>query len=86
METNWSVYIVRCKDDSLYTGVATDPEKRVIAHNTATTGAKYTKSRRPVRLVYVEAGFDRSDAHKREAAIKKLGKMAKESLIKGVDK
>jgi len=86
METNWSVYIVRCKDDTLYTGVTTDPEKRVIAHNSAKTGAKYTKVRRPVRLVYVEAGFDRSDAHKREAAIKKLDKPAKENLIKGVDK
>ena len=86
METNWYVYMVRCKDDSLYTGVPTDPKKRVIAHNEALTGAKYTKARRPVTLVYTESGFNRSDAHKREAAIKKLDTVAKEHLIKGVDK
>jgi len=86
MDSGWFVYIVRCKDDTLYTGVTTDPEKRVVAHNSAKTGAKYTKVRRPVRLVYIEAGFNRSDAHKRESVIKKLGKLAKENLISGVDK
>ncbi|OGG65764.1 endonuclease [Candidatus Kaiserbacteria bacterium RIFCSPLOWO2_02_FULL_45_11b] len=86
METNWFVYIVRCKDATLYTGVTTDPEKRVIAHNAAKAGAKYTKMRRPVELVYVESGFNRSDAHKREAVIKKLSKAAKEELVLGVDK
>jgi len=86
METNWFVYVVRCKDASLYTGVTTNPEKRVKAHNGAKAGAKYTKVRRPVELVYTEVGFNRSDAHKREAVIKKLSKAAKEDLIKGVDK
>lgn len=86
METNWYVYIVRCKDATLYTGVTTDPEKRVLAHNGAMAGAKYTKARRPVKLVYTESGFNRSEAHKRESTIKKLSKTAKENLIKGVDK
>ena len=86
METNWHVYVVRCNDSSLYTGVSTDPEKRVIAHNQAKTGAKYTKVRRPVELVYTESGFTRSEAHKREAAIKKLDKATKETLILGVDR
>ncbi len=74
------VYIVQCRDGSLYTGWTTDVEKRVAAHN-AGTGAKYTKSRRPVTLVYFEALDSKSEAMKREAAIKKLTRSEKLELI-----
>ena len=75
------VYIVQCCDGSLYTGWTTDVEKRVTAHN-AGTGAKYTKARRPVTLVYFEALESKSEALKREAAIKKLSRSDKLELIK----
>ena len=74
------VYIVQCRDGSLYTGWTTDVEKRVAAHN-AGTGAKYTKSRRPVTLVYFETLDSKSEAMKREAAIKKLTRSEKLELI-----
>ena len=83
MEKNWFVYILRCKDKTLYTGVTNDIDKRLLAHNESDTGAKYTKARRPVVLVYKEAIKDRSEAQKREAAIKNLSRLAKLSLIKG---
>ena len=74
------VYIVRCSDGSLYTGWTTSLEKRIEAHN-AGRGAKYTKSRRPVSLVYFETFESKSEALKREAAIKKLPRVLKLSLI-----
>ena len=80
--SNWFIYIVRCCDGSLYTGIAKDVEKRVEEHNAAKSGAKYTKSRRPVELVYREPVKSRSDATRRELKIKKLNKRQKESLIK----
>src|SRR3990167_8564441 len=67
------VYLVECADGTLYTGCARDVEKRVAAHN-AGQGAKYTRSRLPVRLVYVEAAVDRGSALRREAEIKKMGR------------
>jgi len=76
----WYVYMVRCSDNSLYTGYTNDIKRRENAHNTG-KGAKYTKSRRPVRLVYWEEFADRSDALKRECAIKKLTKQQKELLL-----
>jgi predicted GIY-YIG superfamily endonuclease len=76
----WSIYIVKCADGSLYTGCAIDVVHRVIVHN-AGNGAKYTRARRPVRLVYQEACTDRSTALQREAAIKKLSRLQKEELI-----
>jgi len=78
---DWYVYMVRCSDGSLYTGIAKDVEKRVAEHNSEKTGAKYTKSRRPVRLVYREAVASRSEASRRELAIKRLNKKQKEALI-----
>ncbi len=75
------VYIVQCHDGSLYTGWTTDVEKRVASHN-AGTGAKYTKARRPVTLVYYEALDSKSEALKREAVIKKLTRTEKLELIK----
>ena len=76
------VYIVRCADGSLYTGLARDPQQRVAVHN-AGRGAKYTSSRRPVALVYQEAVKSRSDALKREAQIKNWRRARKDALIAG---
>ncbi|MDR9501052.1 MAG: YchJ family metal-binding protein [Desulfurivibrionaceae bacterium] len=81
MATNWFVYIVRCQDLTLYTGITTDPAQRLTAHNSGTTGAKYTRSRRPVRLVYLEESPCRSTASKREYAIKRLTLSQKRALI-----
>lgn len=75
------VYIVECRDNSLYTGWTTDLEERIKTHNEG-TGAKYTRSRRPVKLVYFEEVENRSTALKREAAIKKLTREKKLKLIK----
>ena len=79
---SWFVYLVRCTDGSLYAGIATDVERRVQEHNSNDTlGAKYTRARRPVELVYQEAADSRSAALKREHAIKRLGKSEKEALL-----
>lgn len=72
-------YLVRCSDDSLYAGWTNDIEKRLKAHNDG-TGAKYTKSRRPVTLAYFEAFETKSEAMKREAALKKMTHQQKEKL------
>jgi len=73
-------YIVECADGTYYTGWAIDPEKRVQAHNKG-RGAKYTKMRLPVKLVYVEEQPDRKTAMKRERAIKKMTREKKQKLI-----
>jgi len=75
------VYIVKCSDDTLYTGITTDVERRIEEHNSSEKGAKYTKLRRPVKLVYTEKSEDRSSASKREYAIKKLTRIQKMELI-----
>jgi len=75
------VYIVRCSDDTLYTGIATELERRIEEHNGNTDkGAKYTRTRRPVILVYSEEYIDRSSASKREYEIKK--KMSRAQKLK----
>ena len=73
-------YILECADGTFYTGWSTDPEKRTRRHNSG-QGARYTRMRRPVRLVYVETLSDRSSAMKREHAIKHMDRAAKERLI-----
>lgn len=73
-------YIVECADGTYYTGWAIDPEKRVKIHNQG-RGAKYTRMRLPVKLVYVEEQPDRSTAMKRERAIKKMTRSQKQKLI-----
>lgn len=78
---SYFVYIVECKDKTLYTGSSNDVEKRVISHNNSKIGAKYTKSRRPVRLVYSESFKNKSQAMKRECEIKKLTRKQKVELI-----
>ncbi|MGA6826919.1 GIY-YIG nuclease family protein [Nitrospira sp. NS4] len=76
----WVVYILECKDKSLYTGITNDLERRLEEHNKG-TGAKYTKTRRPSRLRYTEEHDSRSAALKREAAIKSLNRTDKLTLI-----
>jgi putative endonuclease len=78
---SYFVYILECCDGSLYTGITTDVIKRLAEHNTKDTGAKYTKARRPVKLVYEEVSSDRSSASKREYTIKKLSRIKKLQLI-----
>lgn len=78
----WHVYIIECADGSLYTGIATDLERRVRQHNGEQAGGpRYTRSRRPVRLLWSETARDRSVAQQREAAIKNLDRMAKLRLV-----
>ena len=79
-ESPWHVYIVRCIDDSLYTGVAVDVAARIAMHNSG-KGARYTRSRTPVTSVYSEAVIDRSVAQQREYAIKQLSRSEKLALI-----
>jgi len=81
MNKAWHVYIVQCSDDSLYTGISTDIARRILEHNNSKKGAKYTKTRRPVNLVYSEQHTDRSEASKREYYIKKLTRKDKLNLI-----
>jgi putative endonuclease len=77
---NWQVYIILCKDNSLYTGITTDVQRRFAQH-LAGTGAKYFRGHSPLRLVYLEDGHDRSSASRREAEIKKLRPEDKRRLI-----
>ena len=79
---SWYVYMLRCNDDSLYTGYTNDIKRRECVHNEG-KGAKYTRSRLPVHVVYHEECEDKSQALKREAALKQLTKAQKEALILG---
>ena len=80
MEKSWFVYILHCADDTLYTGITTDIDRRIAEHNEG-IGAKYTRGRGPVTLSHFETLPSKSDALKREAAIKKLSREEKLSLI-----
>lgn len=73
-------YILKCADGTYYTGWTTDPERRAAQHNKG-NGARYTRTRRPVKLVYVEPQVDRKTAMKRERAIKALSRIQKRNLI-----
>jgi putative endonuclease len=75
----WTVYLARCRDGTLYTGITTDPERRLAEHN-AGSGAAYTRTRLPVVLVYWEAVSNRSSALRREHAITGLSRAGKEAL------
>nr|MBF0220979.1 GIY-YIG nuclease family protein [Desulfobulbaceae bacterium] len=81
----WFVYIVRCSDNSLYTGIAKDLERRVFEHNSEAGGSRYTRARKPVEMVYFEAGISRSAVCKRENQIKKMTVQQKNSLINTAD-
>lgn len=78
---SWQVYIVRCADATLYTGIARDVDKRIDEHNHSRLAARYTRARRPVVLVYSEVCDTRSEALRREIAIKKLPRRDKEQLL-----
>lgn len=80
MKNSWKLYMLRCRDGSLYTGITTDVEKRLAAHN-AGKGAKYTRGRGPLELVYREDCGDHSAALKRELEIKALTREEKMKLI-----
>ncbi|MCF6330084.1 MAG: GIY-YIG nuclease family protein [Sulfurimonas sp.] len=77
----WKVYMIRCNDNTLYTGITTDLHRRVKEHNGTKLGAKYTKARRPVKLVYYENCDDKVNAMQREYAIKQLSKEKKLELL-----
>jgi putative endonuclease len=81
MESQWYLYILRCKDNTLYTGITTDVEKRLEAHRSG-KGAKYTRGRAPLEQVYQESCESHSEALKREAEIKRLTRKEKELLVK----
>ena len=77
----WTLYVVRCSDGSLYVGVTKNLKRRILEHNYGMKGAKYTRSRRPVVVVYREGCNSYSDALKKEWAFKKLSKAKKERKI-----
>ena len=79
--SNWKVYIVECADGTYYTGITTDTERRLLEHNYSFKSAKYTRSRRPVKLVYEEDSQNRSTASKREYEIKKMKRKDKIILV-----
>jgi putative endonuclease len=76
------LYILQCKDGTLYAGITTDLQRRLAEHNGAKLGAKYTAARRPVKVVYFRKFKNRSTASREEARIKKLKKVQKLELIK----
>ena len=80
MESVWYLYILRCADGSLYTGITTNVERRFAAHSTG-KGAKYTRGRGPLKLVYREECGGHSDALKREWQIKQLTREEKEKMV-----
>lgn len=80
MRKRWSVYIVKCRDGTLYTGITNDLAHRIDAHNCG-IGCRYTRGRRPVRLLYVEEFPNRSSALRREARLKRLKRGKKLLLI-----
>ena len=80
-KVKYFVYILECNDNTLYTGITTDLQRRVQEHNKSDRGAKYTKVRRPVKLVYSEVCEDRSSASKREYEIKHLSRKEKLELL-----
>lgn len=80
MDKTWKLYILRCGDGTLYTGITTDVDARLSAHRNG-KGAKYTRGRLPLELVYSEECGSRSDALKREFAIKSLPRAEKEQLL-----
>lgn len=73
----WFLYVVECSDGTLYTGITTDIDRRLHEHNCSKKGAKYTRSRRPVKLVYTDTFYNRSQATKAEIQFKKLTRKEK---------
>lgn len=84
-ESGWWMYVVRCCDDTLYTGITTDPERRLREHNQTSRGARYTRARRPVELVAAWRHDDRSAASKAEYAFKQLTREEKLARVESSD-
>ena len=82
-ETEYSVYIVRCADDTYYTGITQDVARRIVEHESSPRGAKYLKGRGPLNLVFSVAVGDRSAASRVEYRVKRLDRSGKEALING---
>ncbi len=82
LKKSWSVYILRCQDDKFYTGISNDVERRLRCHNEG-KGAKFTRTRLPVTLIYQENSLTRAGALIREMKIKSLSRLQKESLVAG---
>jgi putative endonuclease len=80
-EKAWFLYVLRCADGTLYTGTTTDISRRIDEHNTSRRGAKYTKTRRPVKLVFSLNYENRSKAQKAEYKFKRLTRKQKEKII-----
>lgn len=80
LERSWQLYLLRCGDGTLYTGIALDAQKRLLAHQKG-KGAKYTRGRGPLKLVYTETCTNHSDALKRELEVKAMTREQKEALI-----
>ncbi|HHX81909.1 MAG TPA: GIY-YIG nuclease family protein [Pseudomonadaceae bacterium] len=78
---SWWVYMLRTAEGHLYTGISTDPLRRLAQHASGKRGARSLRGRGPLQLVWIEAAADRSTASRREAALKKLDKTAKERLV-----
>ena len=78
---SYTLYILRCSDNTLYTGITTDIVRRLMEHNSSDLGAKYTRSRRPCILVHSEGWYTHSEALKREIVIKKMKKDEKLKII-----
>lgn len=85
MGSRWYLYILRCRDNTLYTGITTDVEKRLEAHRSG-KGAKYTRGRTPLELVYREECENHSHALKRELEVKALSRAEKENLLRAGEK
>ena len=85
MEKNWVLYILRCKDGTLYTGITDDLERRLKAHREG-KGAKYTRGRSPLTLCYMESCENHSQALRRECAVKRLPRAQKEALCATFEK
>lgn len=84
-QNSWYAYLVLCSDQTLYAGIAKDLRKRLEAHNNGREGAKYTRSRRPVKLVYLEEFDSRSAASRRELQLKRMDRATKLKLVRGND-
>jgi putative endonuclease len=80
----WCVYMVRCRDGTLYTGITKNLDKRIEAHNFGRDGARYTRSRRPVKLVYSEQAESKAAAARLEYRLKRLPRAEKDRLVKMV--
>ncbi len=85
-EHHWFVYMLRCNDNTFYTGITTNLQRRLNEHNSSTSTTRYTRARQPVTLVYTEPAKDRSTAASREYQIKKMPRKEKEQLLSTVGK